>query len=223
MSRAYVRPDADRQLGIAIEEILRRHWRTLIAAGGYRPGVLLALSGGQKAGILLVAAIFIAFAIASSFVLPKRDPDFPGTRGLRSFIVVTIVLFVSMMSAIVLLAKEDEAEGGHEATATETHGETATEPGGAEPPAPPPEPEAQGDPAAGEQAFASAGCGGCHTLEAAGSAGTVGPNLDEAKPDHDLVVDRVTNGKGVMPPFKGQLSEQEIQDVAAFVVASTRG
>jgi mono/diheme cytochrome c family protein len=186
--------------------------------------VLLALSGGQKAGILLVAAVFIAFAIASSFVLPKRDPDFPGTTGLRAFVVITIVLFVSMMSAIVLLAKEDEAEGGHDVAATETApGETAPEPGGTEPPAPPAAPEAQGDPTAGKQVFASAGCGGCHALEAAGSAGTVGPNLDEAKPDHALVVDRVTNGKGVMPPFKGQLSEQEIEDVAAFVVASTQG
>jgi mono/diheme cytochrome c family protein len=182
--------------------------------------VLLALSGGQKAGILLVAAVFISFAVASSFVLPKRDPDFPGTTGLRSFVVITIVLFVAMMSAIVFLAKEDEAEGGHEAAATETApGETAPEPGGTEPPAP----EAQGDPAAGKQVFASAGCGGCHALEAARSAGTVGPNLDEAKPDHALVVDRVTNGKGVMPSFKGQLSEQEIENVAAFVVASTQG
>ena len=71
--------------------------------------------------------------------------------------------------------------------------------------------------------FASAGCGGCHTLEAAGSSGNVGPNLDDAKPDAALVTDRVTNGKGVMPSFKGQLSEQEIADVAAFVVQSTSG
>ena len=71
--------------------------------------------------------------------------------------------------------------------------------------------------------FASAGCVSCHTLEAAGASGTVGPNLDEAKPDHDLVVDRVTNGKGVMPSFKGQLSEKQIQDVAAYVVQSTHG
>jgi cytochrome c6 len=31
------------------------------------------------------------------------------------------------------------------------------------------------------------------------------------------VVDRVTNGKGVMPSFKGQLTDQQIQDVAAYV------
>ena len=75
-----------------------------------------------------------------------------------------------------------------------------------------------GDPAAGEAIYASAGCGGCHTLEAAGSSGTVGPNLDESQPDFELAVGRVTNGAGAMPAFEGQLSEQEIADVAAYVV-----
>ena len=65
--------------------------------------------------------------------------------------------------------------------------------------------------------FASAGCGGCHTLADAGATGTVGPNLDEAKPSKALAVDRVTNGQGGMPPFKGQLSEAEIQAVAEYV------
>ena len=75
--------------------------------------------------------------------------------------------------------------------------------------------------ASGAKVFASAGCGGCHTLEAAGSSGNVGPNLDDAKPDVALVLNRVTNGQGVMPSFKGQLSEQEIADVAQYVVEST--
>ena len=39
----------------------------------------------------------------------------------------------------------------------------------------------------GEAVFAAAGCGGCHTLEAAGSTGNVGPNLDDAKPDLSLI------------------------------------
>jgi mono/diheme cytochrome c family protein len=69
----------------------------------------------------------------------------------------------------------------------------------------------------GKQIFASAGCAGCHTLADAGSSGTVGPNLDEAKPSKDLVVDRVTNGRGGMPSFKGQLSAAEIQRVADYV------
>jgi mono/diheme cytochrome c family protein len=80
----------------------------------------------------------------------------------------------------------------------------------------------EGDASNGESVFASAGCGGCHTLEAAGSSGTVGPNLDEAKPDVNLAHDRVTNGFGAMPSFKGQLSEQEIADVAQFVAESTQ-
>ena len=82
---------------------------------------------------------------------------------------------------------------------------------------------AEGDATAGKAVFASAGCGGCHTLSDANASGTIGPNLDDAKPDHDLVVERVTNGMGAMPSFKGQLSEQDIQNVAAYVVQSTSG
>jgi mono/diheme cytochrome c family protein len=80
----------------------------------------------------------------------------------------------------------------------------------------------QGDASNGAKVFASAGCGGCHTLEAAGSSGTVGPNLDQAQPDPSLVTQRVTNGQGAMPSFADSLSEQEIADVAAYVSESTR-
>ncbi len=78
-------------------------------------------------------------------------------------------------------------------------------------------PSGGGDAAAGKAVFASAGCGGCHTLADAGSTGEVGPNLDEAKPDAALVTERVTNGKSPMPSFKGQLNETQIADVAAYV------
>jgi cytochrome c6 len=83
-------------------------------------------------------------------------------------------------------------------------------------------PEVKGDPAAGKQVFTKAGCTSCHTLEDAGATGNVGPNLDQAKPPLDLVVDRVTHGKGVMPSFSGQLSEKQIADVAAYVVQATK-
>ena len=83
--------------------------------------------------------------------------------------------------------------------------------------------EAQGDPAAGEELFAANGCGSCHTLEAAGTSGVIGPNLDDAQPPFELVVDRVTNGMGQMPPFSGTLSPEQINDVAAYVVQSTSG
>ena len=77
-----------------------------------------------------------------------------------------------------------------------------------------------GDAANGEQVFASAGCGGCHTFSAAGSSGAVGPNLDDLAPSFDAVVAQVTNGGGAMPSFRDELSEQEIRDVAAFVSGS---
>jgi mono/diheme cytochrome c family protein len=84
-------------------------------------------------------------------------------------------------------------------------------------------PVVKGDPTAGKQVFATAGCKSCHTLKAAGATGTVGPNLDQKKPPLDLVIDRVTNGKGVMPSFSGQLTEKQIADVAAYVVQATHG
>jgi mono/diheme cytochrome c family protein len=78
-------------------------------------------------------------------------------------------------------------------------------------------PAVKGDPVAGKQVFETAGCKSCHTLKDAEATGTVGPNLDEKKPPAALVVDRVTNGKGVMPSFSGQLSAKQIADVAAYV------
>ena len=80
-----------------------------------------------------------------------------------------------------------------------------------------------GDAAKGEEVFASAGCGGCHTFEAAGSSGSVGPNLDELAPSFDQVVEQVTNGGGAMPAFAGELSEQEIRDVATYVSSRATG
>ena len=74
--------------------------------------------------------------------------------------------------------------------------------------------------ASGAKVFASAGCGSCHTLAAAKSSGQIGPNLDKAHPGYDLVLQKVTSGGGGMPSFGGQLSEQQIRDVAAFVATS---
>lgn len=79
----------------------------------------------------------------------------------------------------------------------------------------------KGNETRGKATFTSAGCVSCHTLAEAKSTGTVGPNLDQAQPDYRLATARVTNGKGAMPSFKGTLSDQEIADVATFVVKST--
>jgi cytochrome c6 len=69
----------------------------------------------------------------------------------------------------------------------------------------------------GKQIFASAGCGGCHTLKDAGSSGNVGPNLDQLKPSKDRVAKQVTNGGPIMPAFKDKLTVAQIEAVAAYV------
>jgi mono/diheme cytochrome c family protein len=97
-------------------------------------------------------------------------------------------------------AKNGEAEGGEEAAGGE--GEAAAGGGAAS--------------AAGKEVFTST-CGACHTLSEAGTTGEVGPNLDELMPEKALVETQVTNGGGGMPAFGGQLSEEEIQDVATYV------
>ena len=66
-------------------------------------------------------------------------------------------------------------------------------------------------------------CGSCHVLADAGTSGTVGPNLDQAKPELQQAVKQITNGGGGMPPFKDQLTEQQIRALARYVVESTRG
>jgi cbb3-type cytochrome c oxidase subunit III len=66
-------------------------------------------------------------------------------------------------------------------------------------------------------------CGSCHVLADAATEGTVGPNLDQAKPELQQAVRQITNGGGGMPAFKGQLTEQQIRALARYVVESTRG
>jgi outer membrane protein assembly factor BamB len=70
---------------------------------------------------------------------------------------------------------------------------------------------------AGMKVFDTAGCASCHTLAAAGSTGTVGPNLDQLKPSDAATVKQVTNGGGGMPAFASTLSKAQIQSVALFV------
>ncbi len=200
---------------------------TLVGSGAVS---LLAITSSGKIGLGLVALVFIAFALVSSFVLPRRNPDFPG-GGLGAYMAVAALIFVAMVAAVVVFAKESEEAGdGAEVTETapaETNGETAPTDTGSQPgetePAETESGGSGGDAAAGEAVFVSAGCGGCHALEAAGSSGAVGPNLDEAMPSLALTIDRVTNGKGVMPAFADQLDETQIQNVAAYVVESTSG
>jgi len=82
-----------------------------------------------------------------------------------------------------------------------------------------------GNPTAGAAIFASQNCGGCHTLDAAHTTGTAGPNLDELKPPYRDTTAQVTNGGGIMQAYgkDGTLTTQQVADVAAYVVKSTGG
>jgi outer membrane protein assembly factor BamB len=76
---------------------------------------------------------------------------------------------------------------------------------------------------AGMKVFSST-CASCHTLAAAGSTGTVGPNLDQLKPSETVVAKQVTNGGGGMPAFGSSLSKTQITAVSQYVskVAGTK-
>ena len=170
----------------------------------------------------LVVLVLIVYSLVVALVVPRRNPSFPG-KSLGLFLGVTVILVAGTLAAVQVVGGE-EAEEAEAAEVEPTA--TTLEPAGSEP-EPPADGEGSegqppGNPAAGALVWEEAGCGGCHTLAAAGSSGTIGPNLDESKPSFELAVDRVTNGKGPMPSFAGQLTEQQINDVATFVVVSTR-
>jgi mono/diheme cytochrome c family protein len=89
----------------------------------------------------------------------------------------------------------------------------------APPETPPAKPETAGSgssTAEGKEVFA-ANCASCHTLADAGSAGQVGPNLDEAMPSAATVTSMVTNGGNGMPSFSSTLSTEQIQAVSQYV------
>jgi len=191
--------------------------------------VLLGLSTGHAIGLGLIAAAFVVFSLLCALVIPKRWPQFPGERGLRWFIVVTVVLCIGTLAAVEVFAKEAEEETAQaETTATTSTGTTSTSTGtttnAAQPPAP-----AQGDSAAGKQLFAAQGCGGCHAFEAAGSNGAIGPNLDDALQGkdtefvHESIVDpnkEIASGyqANIMPAnFVQTLTPKQIDDLVAFL------
>ena len=65
-------------------------------------------------------------------------------------------------------------------------------------------------------------CGVCHTLQAAGSSGNIGSNLDQLKPTMPRIISAITNGIGVMQSWEGILTYEEIEAVAYYVFNSTK-
>ena len=158
-----------------------------------------------------------------------RHPSFRGRveRGARTHLVRLPAMRRPLAALALLLAMVALVAagcGGEEVTATpETVVGTVPEETATGPSKDLPALDLKGDATAGKQVFESAGCVACHTLSEANATGTVGPNLDEAKPSYELVVQRVTLGQGGMPSFKDQLEPQQIADVAQFVSTATGG
>jgi len=72
--------------------------------------LLASLSTGHKLGLGIVGACFIAFALASSFLAPRRRPDFPGKEGLAVFVIVCFAFFAAMIAAVEIFGAEGEAK-----------------------------------------------------------------------------------------------------------------
>jgi len=182
--------------------------------------VLLALTTGHAVALGLTAAAFIAFALLSALVIPRRWPQYPG-KHLGWFIVATLVFFVAMLSAVELFAAEPEE------TAAETsanHGTTGQQP------APPPPPAAQeGSAPNGKIVFSAQGCASCHTFKPANATGTVGPDLDTALQGKDaaFIKESIDDPNKVIAPgyqpnimpqnFQQTLTPTQIDDLVAFL------
>ncbi len=72
----------------------------------------------------------------------------------------------------------------------------------------------------GEQIF-SDNCAGCHGAD--GGGGNGGPPLDDGGFSLEQAIDQITNGGGGMPAFGDQLSDEEIRDLAAYVLNDIAG
>src|SRR5919199_4479582 len=93
--------------------------------------MLFALTTGHKIGLLVIGLAFIAFALLSSFVVPRRNPNFPG-RGVGWFVALTALFFVAMMAAVLVFGKESKGEnerGGAGGQPTEAVTQASQKPG----------------------------------------------------------------------------------------------
>ena len=72
--------------------------------------------------------------------------------------------------------------------------------------------------ATGRVVFVKAGCGGCHTLAAAGTHGTIGPDFDRSEVlSPAQIVNQLNLGAGGMPSFRSRLTSRQEAAVAAFL------
>ena len=184
----------------------------------------------------VVGGALVVLALLVSFAGMRNEDTFPSPRALRGLLAIFVLLVISTAAGAVMLARAEQEhrreELSHLAEEAAAEGEVANEEGASQSV----EGEAAGgggvtppDDADGETLFVEAGCGDCHSLGAAGSAGAIGPNLDEVLVDRDVgFIERsITEpsgdiaegfGDGIMPSTYGQeLTTAEIESLAAYV------
>ncbi len=181
--------------------------------------MVFALSRSHEIGLAATGAIFIVFALLSSFVLPRHNPDFPGKKGLRWYIPLCFVFFFAMISSVLYFGQEQHVAEATPTAPTETTGQAPS-----------------GDVVNGKAVFMSNGCGACHTFTPAGSTGKVGPDLDRlvdyakkaGQPLEDFTTEAIIHppAKYVPPGFPTNamptnfgktLTTQQIADLVAFL------
>lgn len=130
--------------------------------------MVFALTTGHEIGLVAAGAVFIGYSLVCALVLPRRYPDFPG-RFRTQYFALTAVLFLAMIGAVLLFAKEKAVSDG------------------VAPPTAPAKPTSEadsiGDPVEGKAIFVRNTCETCHVFKAGGftkpqSTETLGPDLD---------------------------------------------
>ena len=188
-----------------------------LVARAPRTPLLLAYLAGIAVSLVVndTPSDVLGIGAAVAVALARHTPE---TRSLSSTPMRRVTLLLALLAFLALGAGLAGCGGGEEGTATpETIEGEPPQPGTTEETE---APQVEGDAQAGEAVFASAGCGSCHTLGAAGATGSVGPNLDEASPDFAVAYQTIKNGRGGMPSFEDQLEDQQIADVAQYVAES---
>jgi mono/diheme cytochrome c family protein len=162
---------------------------------------------------VLLALALIGLALFVGALLFRRAPT-----GVLIFGAIVVAFGVGI-PALVIDDNKTEGGGGGGASATAPSGEASggdqqgeeasAQPGGAG--------GGASASAEGKQIFTQS-CGTCHTLADAGTNGTVGPNLDQLKPDKQRVLNAIKNGgagTGAMPA--NIVTGKEAEAVAEYV------
>jgi hypothetical protein len=188
--------------------------------------------------VIGIALVLVALGVTA---VGLRHERFPSAGVMRLGLALFAILVAATLVAAVVNARDEQSErreaanreASTEAEASEAEVEASEAPeatGEAAEPAPGGSPEQI---ALGEEVFSSAGCGGCHTLQAAASTGEIGPDLDQALAAQDpaFIRESIVDpdaviaegfGAGTMPQgFGDQLGKNEVDGLVAFLAEAT--